>query len=273
MMFSWTVFLIVLAVGVAQLAVGVVFGRFLPLRSAPPAPAHLPDLQARLATAEERLQSQAAEIESHAVAARTDPLTRLSNRRVFEEELDWRLAERGRNGTGFALVLIDLDHFKQLNDTHGHLAGDQALRAVAEVIRGLLREGELAARVGGEEFALILPEGNPGAAQQRAETVRAALAVQRFSVGGANRTLLLRLTASIGLALADGRDSYAALVRRADEALYAAKHSGRNCVFFHDGRRCRRVERAAHDESRLDALCGDLRQRVAEVVAQPVAQP
>ncbi|HTU27151.1 MAG TPA: GGDEF domain-containing protein, partial [Pirellulales bacterium] len=114
-------------------------------------------LQEQLATAEVKLQRQAAELETQTTVARTDPLTLLSNRRALDDEMNRRFAEWTRRKTIFSLIMIDVDHFKKLNDKHGHQAGDQVLRDVAATLGTTVREMDLAARYGGEEFAIILP--------------------------------------------------------------------------------------------------------------------
>ncbi len=122
------------------------------------------------------------------------------------------------------MVLTDLDEFKRLNDTRGHEAGDQALRLFAETLRASLREGDLAARWGGEEFVLILPQSNAAKAQEVAERIRAMLA-EKLLVGA-----IPHFTASFGIADTSMGTRFEQLLRMADEALYRAKESGRDCV-------------------------------------------
>ena len=151
-------------------------------------------------------------------AAETDALTGLANRAVANARLDAAVA----TGRPFALVMVDLDHFKQLNDTHGHQAGDDALRMVAGVLRAHGRPGDLAARYGGEEFLMILPRPGRDEALADAEQLRRAIATAPTDVP---------VTASLGLAMypADGHDQQAVLAA-ADAALYRAKAGGRNRV-------------------------------------------
>ena len=124
-------------------------------------------LQEQLATAEVRLQRQAAELETQTTVARTDPLTLLSNRRALDDEMNRRFAEWQRRKSTFSLIMIDVDHFKKLNDKYGHQAGDQVLRDVAATLGTTVREMDLAARYGGEEFAIILPSTPLADALQR----------------------------------------------------------------------------------------------------------
>ena len=114
-------------------------------------------LQEQLKTAEVKLQEQAHQIEVHAADALTDALTGGANRRAFDADLARRIAEFQRRGTPFCLLMIDVDHFKKFNDSHGHLAGDEVLRGVARVLRETCRGMDIVARYGGEEFAVIMP--------------------------------------------------------------------------------------------------------------------
>jgi diguanylate cyclase (GGDEF)-like protein len=148
------------------------------------------------------------------VEARTDPLTGLGNRRRWQEQLPVEVERARRSGAGLAVALADLDHFKQLNDTTGHRAGDDLLRAVANLFAKQLRAVDLVARIGGDEFALALPDTSAQTAGEALERLRIS-----FPPGA---------SCSIGLALWDGRESADDLLQRADKALYRAKASGRN---------------------------------------------
>jgi diguanylate cyclase (GGDEF)-like protein len=153
--------------------------------------------------------------------AERDDLTGLLNRRAFHQQLEALLHEARRSSRPLGLVLIDLDHFKQVNDQHGHQTGDSALVAVADALGNSVRERDVVARVGGEEFAVLLPDTEPDAGLAIAERARQRVASQT--------QLALRLTLSAGLAAypGDGADA-AALLRAADAALYDAKRAGRN---------------------------------------------
>jgi diguanylate cyclase (GGDEF)-like protein len=166
-----------------------------------------------------RLLSERAErlVASLAAEARVDALTGLLNRRGFEERLAPEVARAGREGTPLAFVALDLDHFKRVNDRHGHEAGDRALVLVAEAIGGQIRASDLAARWGGEEFVVVLPGAGAEAAHGFAERVRAAVA----AAGGG-------LKISAGVAAGDGPLDPRALLAAADDALYAAKRAGRD---------------------------------------------
>ncbi len=158
----------------------------------------------------------------------TDPLTRLHNRRFLLESLENELHRAQRETVCLALVIMDIDYFKKINDTHGHQNGDLVLTAVAELIRSELRRYDTAARYGGDEFLLVLPETPHAGAVLIAERLRKAVQALHFPAPLEN----LVVTVSMGIAvfpsaLIDGVDS---LFRQADDALYQAKHKGRNRV-------------------------------------------
>jgi diguanylate cyclase len=189
-------------------------------------------MQRQLSTAEERLQAQARQIESHAVEARTDALTQVANRRALDDELKRCAADFQRRGTPAILLLYDVDHFKKFNDTHGHQTGDEVLRGVARVLRGALGDIGLVARYGGEEFAVICAGMGYAAIAAQAERARQAVASMHLRSGGKS----LSVTVSGGLADFLVGDDDRELIRRADEALYASKKAGRNCAHYNDGR-------------------------------------
>ncbi|MBF5044727.1 diguanylate cyclase [Aggregicoccus sp. 17bor-14] len=177
--------------------------------------------------------------------SRTDALTGLSNRRYFEERLAVEFARSSRYRSPIALVMLDIDHFKGLNDRYGHPFGDQVLRAVAQVARERLRDTDLLARYGGEELVALLPETGLREASGVAERVRAGIEALRVpfvaaaaGVPGAPapERISVGCTASLGAASfpARGVDEPQDLVRAADDALYAAKESGRNRVCLHE---------------------------------------
>ena len=157
--------------------------------------------------------------------ALTDVLTGLANKRSIEDTLKRMSAQAGRTLSPLAAVMLDLDHFKQINDLFGHDRGDDVLAAVGSTITQTLRDSDVAGRYGGEEFLLLLPDTNREGALESAERLRAAIGALR--VPGENRNV----TASLGVAvLPDDAGDGAQLQRRADRALYAAKKSGRNRV-------------------------------------------
>jgi diguanylate cyclase (GGDEF)-like protein len=156
-----------------------------------------------------------------------DSLTGLKNRRRFEEDLRAELARSGRYGVPGALLMLDLDHFKQVNDTLGHPAGDRVIAEIADAMRGRARETDVLARLGGDEFAVILPRCSLGEAQAVAAEIAAAVR-ERMS----SEENMPPVTTSIGIAPfgPEWKLSYEAVLAKADAALYAAKGSGRDTV-------------------------------------------
>jgi diguanylate cyclase (GGDEF)-like protein len=152
--------------------------------------------------------------------ARTDALTGLANRRAMEEHLEQLAAQAGRQGQKLVALMVDLDHFKTINDRHGHEGGDVVLRQVAQGLRNALRAGDIAGRWGGEEFLILLPNTDDVGGLIVAERIRHAI-IQDDSLSPG-----IPVTASIGLAVLDGDTG--ALLRDADRALYEAKAAGRN---------------------------------------------
>jgi len=163
--------------------------------------------------------------------AHLDGLTEIPNRRSFDETLAWEWRRVERSGGKVALLLVDIDHFKQYNDRYGHAAGDECLREVARVLNeSNARPGDFAARYGGEEFAVILPETTVSGAAHVGDRLRGAVAALRLSVAG--ETDLAQVTISVGVAAVHpgSATTPAALIEAADRALYSAKAQGRNRV-------------------------------------------
>jgi diguanylate cyclase (GGDEF)-like protein len=159
--------------------------------------------------------------------SRHDALTGLFNRRALEEALDAQLQRSLRNGEAFALMMIDIDHFKSINDRHGHAAGDKALKQLSSVLRTGVRETDRVARFGGEEFVVLLPDTALVDARPLAERLREQVASQPL----VQPNLKLSLTVSIGVAeWRPGSDDATRLMMRADAALYRAKQGGRDRV-------------------------------------------
>lgn len=157
----------------------------------------------------------------------TDGLTGLYNSRHFYEQLAQECQRANRYHRPLALLLIDADHFKAFNDTHGHLAGDKALQALADSIRRCMRTSDSAYRYGGEEFTLLLPETTPEAATSLAERLRADIAATPLCPAPG---IVEHLTISVGVAEYAGGEAPASFVRRADNGTYRAKDAGRNRV-------------------------------------------
>lgn len=156
----------------------------------------------------------------------TDPLTGLLNRRGFEARARLVGPLVGRSGIPASIVICDLDHFKSINDTHGHAAGDRVIAEFATHLAAALGDNHVAGRIGGEEFAVILPGANAAAGRLFAEAIRTAFsgaAIEGLPQG-------LRPTASFGVAELQPDDTMSSMLRRADHALYRAKNDGRDCV-------------------------------------------
>ena len=195
-------------------------------------PFHEKELLARVRihTKLKRLQDELREKNSQLqTLSITDALTGLANRRYLMTRLQEEVQRAQRHGTPLAVVMVDLDHFKQVNDTHGHAAGDRVLQNLGALLMDSVRATDLAARFGGEELTLVLPHTGTAGALQMAEVLRQKIAEQAHAVEGAT----LRQTVSMGLAAWEGEGTAPtaeSLLKRADDALYRAKQGGRNRV-------------------------------------------
>lgn len=212
-------------------------------------------LQQDLASTKEELHAQRRELETFMHECRIDGLTGIANRRSFDQELSKRFQQWRSHGTPLSLVLIDVDHFKEFNDRHGHHAGDAVLSEVAEVLSENVRQMDLVARYGGEEFAAILPGTGLDEARRVAERMRGAIEQRAFRYGDTD----LHVTVSAGAAEAALTNDREVLIKRADAALYAAKDAGRNSCFAHAGDACVPIDKQDRPQRRKS----DQRQRVA----------
>ena len=174
------------------------------------------------------------QVETGLAAALTDPLTGLFNRRYITAELDLLIERQEGDAAPWAVILLDIDHFKRVNDTHGHSVGDRVLREVAMLLRANLRSGDLVARIGGEEFLVVLPEATCEQARLVAERLRSLVAGSPVTATKGGTDIPMRITLSAGVAedrcFGDGPGTVDRLLEQADRALYAAKASGRNRV-------------------------------------------
>jgi diguanylate cyclase (GGDEF)-like protein len=184
--------------------------------------------RAKLGRLRRELSARQSELASLRATATVDSLTGFYLRDYFFSRLEEEDERARRYGGGFALLMLDLDGFKEINDRHGHLAGDQFLREIGTTIRDQLRAADIACRYGGDEFCLLLPQTARAGAHAIAERIRAAVSRRVVGVDGQ----ALRVTVSIGLALFPDHDAgnVESLVRRSDEALYLAKRTGRDRV-------------------------------------------
>ena len=159
-------------------------------------------------------------------AALTDALTGMQNRRYFDDALREYIVAFERIGKPVGLMILDLDRFKSINDTHGHDVGDDVLRAVGSCLQELTRYHDVVARLGGEEFAVVTPNMDIDALIKFAERIRKAVSAMTVKSGN----VTLKVTTSVGLAVWDGKEGADDLYRRADQQLYQAKRMGRNKV-------------------------------------------
>ena len=156
----------------------------------------------------------------------TDGLTKLFIHRYFQNRLDSELIRAKRYNSNISLLMLDIDHFKKVNDTYGHQEGDYVLKKFAKIISDHVRKVDIAARYGGEEFAIILPETGITGAEQVAEHLRYLIEKECFTIDGKS----VPITASIGVSSWDKVVSKEEFIEQADRALYRAKHEGRNRV-------------------------------------------
>jgi two-component system cell cycle response regulator len=160
--------------------------------------------------------------------AHSDALTGLPNRRAIEEWAARQLRGAARHGFPYWVVLADLDSFKSINDTHGHVGGDALLQKFAALLKTIIRSSDICSRLGGDEFLLVITHVEAAAIIKTVERFRETLAAQQFEIGSEK----VSITASFGIAGFSGKETldFTSLVRRADKALYAAKHAGRNLI-------------------------------------------
>lgn len=225
-------------------------------------------LSSQIANAYDEIRQQANLLMTF-TESRTDPLTGLSNRRAMDDSLENMIGMKSRYDFAFTLCIFDVDHFKRVNDQHGHLHGDRVLVEVANLIDNCVRETDIVTRYGGEEFVVLMPSTDVYGACIFAERLRSSVAAQ------------LGVTISGGLAQVREADEARTLLARADAALYRAKADGRNCNFYHDGTRiltCQDLDpdadRNADSLDEAETLLGEVRELeqlhgAGEVIAIP----
>lgn len=221
------------------------------------------EVQRKLARAETKLDELTHKMAYHATEARTDALTGLANRRVFEEETTKRLAEFQATKGSFSIAIVDIDHFKRVNDAHGHLRGDDLLRDVAITMLENVGGRDIVTRYGGEEFAILMPGVTIEDAGRCVENLRETIEKTHFWAG--DKTL--KVTVSAGVAEVRAHEDLVTLVHHADQAMYAAKHAGRNCVYWHDGSNSHPVLEKPAEESQESE-----RGAVAELIVPMVSK-
>lgn len=186
----------------------------------------LQGLAERVASMEQEALGYREHLEVQRQKALIDPLTGLPNRAAWSERVEREVQDWQESGGHLAMAILDLDHFKRINDGYGHLAGDKVLKIVAEQLRKRLRGRDFIARFGGEEFVVLLPQTSPPAAAQVAEAMRAAIEACPFHFKGER----VVITTSIGISAFRSGERADQVLKRADEALYRAKDTGRNRV-------------------------------------------
>lgn len=199
-------------------------------------------LQSRLNNAEQKLENQTKQLAGYLTEARTDALTGLANRKAFDQKLDECFQKWQQSKAMFSLAMIDVDHFKKVNDTYGHPAGDAVLKEMATRLSEIKHDSLLVARYGGEEFAVLI-NGSETEAAELMERVRKNIAGKTFEADGVS----IPVTMSCGVSRILSEDRVGKLVRRADEALYSAKMGGRNRVFVHNGTLCSGLGSTSND--------------------------
>ncbi len=192
-------------------------------------------VEKRLRYVNDRLQTQLIEIgvlqSKLREQAIRDPLTNLFNRRYLEETLERELARAAREDYPLCVIMIDLDHFKRVNDTYGHEAGDEILKALAFTLSEQCRRGDFACRFGGEEFVVVMPNINMDTAYERAENIRQSLNSLRVPYGHYNLTITISMGIACYPSNGDARES---VLRAADQAMYGAKEAGRDHILSYD---------------------------------------
>lgn len=188
-------------------------------------------LEEDLTYARYRMEEQAQEIDRTRKEARTDALSGVANRKAFDEKLEMCMRDWRKHGVPFVLVLADIDHFKWINDTHGHQAGDHVVNRLGEFLRKFLREVDFIARYGGDEFAILITSCDLKRGGEISERIRAQVASVVFNVDADQRA---SVTFSIGVAAPEADDDASRLIEKADHAMYRSKEVGRNKVHIYE---------------------------------------
>ncbi len=184
----------------------------------------------RIASLSDQVQNLREELETAKEESRRDGLTGVYNRRAFDRHIKRLVDQNLVQHAGFAILLIDIDNFKHINDTYGHPIGDRVIMALANVCRQMIRSDDFLARYGGEEFAILLPGASRRNAAKKARHICKTVAQTHYALDDGNDPKTLSITVSIGVAVNGRNDDVDALLARADTALYKAKASGKNRV-------------------------------------------
>ncbi len=186
-------------------------------------------LQTRMKVSSEDLKQLQQELEKSQEEAQTDTLTTLINRRGLEKRMELERIRAKQNDAPFSIIMVDIDFFKNVNDTFGHLVGDSLLKSLANLLKLHLRRNDIAARFGGEEFLLLLPETGIDGATAVGSKIQRALSTKEWKLKETGETMG-KITVSMGIALYKINEPEQNLIKRADDALYLAKENGRNRI-------------------------------------------
>lgn len=176
------------------------------------------------------VESLTSDMNSLNAVALTDQLTSVHNRRAFDEEIDFLFSEYEEDSRYFSLLLLDIDHFKKFNDTHGHAIGDKVLKYVAATLKSGIKGEDFVARYGGEEFVILLPDTDYKGAMAVADYVRTKVCEKRLTTGTEFKKTIGKVEVSVGVATVTKEDEPSSIMERADQAMYQAKETGRNRV-------------------------------------------
>ncbi len=186
-------------------------------------------LQTRMKISSDDLKQLHQELEKSQQEAQTDSLTLLINRRGLEKKLELERIRARQNDSPFSIIMVDIDHFKRVNDTFGHLVGDSLLKSIAYMLKEHLRRNDIAARYGGEEFLILLPETGIDGAKAVAQKIRKTLSTKEWKLKESGKSMG-KITVSMGIAIYKFNEPEESLIKRADDALYLAKNKGRDQI-------------------------------------------
>ena len=186
-------------------------------------------LQTRMKISSDDLKQLHQELEKSQQEAQTDSLTLLINRRGLEKKLELERIRARQNDSPFSIIMVDIDHFKRVNDTFGHLVGDSLLKSIAYMLKEHLRRNDIAARYGGEEFLILLPETGIDGAKAVAQKIRKTLSTKEWKLKESGESMG-KITVSMGIAIYKFNEPEESLIKRADDALYLAKNKGRDQI-------------------------------------------